>query len=164
MDDFNSIGWSYVPRISCTKAMTATGWTASRVPWAKRKASPMRTSMASRLRSKRCTNALSTLSGSSSKASRMRVSGVRRSWEIPAINVVRLANNRAISSAMVLKLRASETSSRGPVSGSGSISAKPRKASAWLPTCTRGRAILRTISNEVRKTMPAPSPAITMAT
>ena len=94
----------------------------------------------------------------------MRVSGVRKSCEMPAKSVVRFSNNTDISDAIVLKLRANETNSRGPVSANGSIFSSPRNRSACLATLTNGRVTRCTTNNEVKKTIAAPKPTITMAT
>ena len=63
----------------------------------------------------RCTAGRGTSSGSNSNAKRMRVSGVRKSCEMPAKSVVRLESSSLTSLAMALKLAARVTSSVGPL-------------------------------------------------
>ena len=102
--------------------------------------------------------------GISSSAKRMRVRGVRKSWEIPAKSVVRLESNSLTSRAMALTLAASVTSSRGPSSGSGAKLSAPRNDSTARAASESGRATRCTISAEAVATMTAPTKTMTMPT
>ena len=99
------------------KSISADSFSAKSRPTSRQRA--IKVFMCSMSRMMRSTRSASGRSESMPRARRMRVSGERRSWEIPASRVVRLASRASMSSPMRLNSRASVASSVGPVSGSG---------------------------------------------
>ena len=83
----------------------------------------------------------------SSARSRIRVIGVRKSWEMAAIIRVRSSTKRRIRSCMSLKARIAWMTSVAPASGrGGALTLRPSRSAAWV------RVLSGAVSNRIPST------------